>query len=1760
MLIHLTNNDYRSCTSMLDTGADLSICSFSYLKDLFPYFDDDEWDDMIQPTNISLKSYTGHKIPLLGTIDFKVKFDYKDKPQIIKLYIVKFQDRFQCKHPVILSLTDFLNLNLIIKSLKADNYMQPIVYKSNDLEQEIPSYFDTDENLNLAHAFLNDFKPKEITEIYFQLSPASKFLENDHVIISQDHIPYSQHYNIKIFPSTSFVQRYRNKMSVIAKVQNVGPTTYNGAIQGYVDFIEQSQELTVINHISINSYIENKINLLHEVSFLDSSITPIGEITLLKNIDDKIKTANIDQNIFNLDFNFAEDFIGNPDAINNDVKDPKYSLSEERDRVEESPITLTKEQEDSFLDDNETIQLGFKPNTKDIVPEDLQPSGFSIPSNYYENASDIILENNYDAEHWPYIKDIFIDKYPQIISLHSLDAGKISDTLGFYKITLKPHVSLPKTRKCYYLAPMELAQLREILRILEKLGIVSKASTSGSELSQFASPCFLIAKSNKAQTARLVVNYKLLNELITIEPPLIPTVSSILNKLRDASFYSVIDLKNAFNSISIHPDCRKYTQFATQIGAYQMNSLCTGLASSPSILARFTDMIINHVPSRDKNNTIIFDDNGYPLMLPDYLDFCDTYYDDIVVFTPAKDTYEESVKFHFQCIEKLVSRLAFHKCKISIEKASFCKSKINILGWYVCNNFIQADPKRVEKVLQAPMPKSKECLQSYLGMLNSFRTVCGFDVFKDIKHITALTSDKTKFIMKDSHKKVILDLNKTLSSAPLYSKIVQPGVPKILMTDAASASGSQYSCVLAQIIPAKFPKLKVPEYINMDDKTHRIIYDLKLPYKPIFYPRADQSHKAFMADLKTSQPPKHEYLLDKTLGYGEDVKNSFSHSLKLLLKVSNCPTEFNTICKKMVTYIRDHILHPQILENTYMSNRHMMKDFIKNMENGEISIDKDLNVFDALARVLYKSVIIINSTDKFNNQKQIIFNAPKLKSAAPLIFLLYESKDTLIVRPAINISYPEYQLSKHRGTFEIICYHTKSIPETVESNAIYTLELNALLDALHATEHLRGFDPTLALCDNKTVLWMYNEGVTKSCRKMKRWGLIIKHDHKTVTLAFLSSKNNPADYLSRKFQVPKHERVKIQLPLYVKDSLDDNMPAEEMSIGDWAKWVVQHPQFVEYKDPKPEKSLSVNNITAYSIPEVHINLLSQISREKFEKDFKETKLSKKVLGSSLSYNKIIENLTSIFQPLKDLEKILTTQRIIDEQKLEYKDIYIQALTEDTYVHNNNKYKIKNALLYYIDKDDIPKLYIPSKLLYAYIASAHLATNHSGKDKMILNLQNYFHPRLKEYVDKFTKTCYACQLVNQYSKNEKLGFYPISDQAGEILHMDLIESLPSSSGFVHILIVKCPATNFINCFPVVNKTSEEFLHIFQNYIFQFWHPKSILADNAPFFVSKKTISTLAFLKCRMFYSSAFSGFSHGGIERYVGLFKTYFKKVLAISPSFNWSFLCCSVSLLHNTSKIHKTGYSPAELIFGPGVHLSENPLLSDNLPKIHPNAHIHIDQIKEKHNFLQKIWKEAQLKIEKVNVDRTTYKNKNRITRDYKIGDIVFVKDQSKILGNTRPLKTTYYQTPFVIVQLPEKAVVVKAISNLNNKQLRRNRNEIKKYIPSDPLFDPLPPSVKNICLKQYEDINKEELDNLLSSDNIVLEEIFNTPEEIIDDEIAIVKELENGVVPIEPVDLPEDHNDEDKQIVTRSALKKAQNQNKKVNFNSKVDIKIFDS
>ena len=84
----------------------------------------------------------------------------------------------------------------------------------------------------------------------------------------------------------------------------------------------------------------------------------------------------------------------------------------------------------------------------------------------------------------------------------------------------------------------------------------------------------------------------------------------------------------------------------------------------------------------------------------------------------------------------------------------------------------------------------------------------------------------------------------------------------------------------------------------------------------------------------------------------------------------------------------------------------------------------------------------------------------------------------------------------------------------------------------------------------------------------------------------------------------------------------------------------------------------------------------------------------------------------------------------------------------------------------------------------YITLAHLSCNHAGNDKMTLYLSLYYHPYLQQKSKLFAKSYIACCITNHYNKSETLGFFPLDQNPGEVLHCDLI-------GFIHILIIKCP---------------------------------------------------------------------------------------------------------------------------------------------------------------------------------------------------------------------------------------------------------------------------------------------------------------------------------------------------------------------------------
>jgi hypothetical protein len=99
--------------------------------------------------------------------------------------------------------------------------------------------------------------------------------------------------------------------------------------------------------------------------------------------------------------------------------------------------------------------------------------------------------------------------------------------------------------------------------------------------------------------------------------------------------------------------------------------------------------------------------------------------------------------------------------------------------------------------------------------------------------------------------------------------------------------------------------------------------------------------------------------------------------------------------------------------------------------------------------------------------------------------------------------------------------------------------------------------------------------------------------------------------------------------------------------------------------------------------------------------------------------------------------------------------------------------------------------------------------------------------------------------------------------------------------------------------------------------------------------------------------------------------------------------------------------------------------------------------------------------------------NKSRVTKEFKKYDYVFVLDRTQIPGASRPLKTRYHPTPYIVIKPFYVTTLVKRLSD-GFTSLYSN-DDIKKYEATSPLFSTIPPEVSKVLLHDFE--------NLLDSD-----------------------------------------------------------------------------
>ena len=205
--------------------------------------------------------------------------------------------------------------------------------------------------------------------------------------------------------------------------------------------------------------------------------------------------------------------------------------------------------------------------------------------------------------------------------------------------------------------------------------------------SSFNLPQLAVLKNNKLRT---VLDCRILNQNSERVRFPLPRIDDILSKLKGAKYYTVIDLRSAFNQILLAPESRKYCTFRTRKGCYQYKRMPFGLSAAPSTMQKLMWQVVKGL-----NDVSVF-------------------LDDILVTGKTLEQAEINVT-------QVLQRLQDYNLVIAPEKCTFFKKSCNYLGHKISQGGIAPHPDKIAAIKQYPVPKTLKDLRAFLGLSSYYR-------------------------------------------------------------------------------------------------------------------------------------------------------------------------------------------------------------------------------------------------------------------------------------------------------------------------------------------------------------------------------------------------------------------------------------------------------------------------------------------------------------------------------------------------------------------------------------------------------------------------------------------------------------------------------------------------------------------------------------------------------------------------------------------------------------------------------------------------------------------------------------------------------------------------------------------------------------------------------------------------------------------------------------------------------------------------------
>ena len=284
------------------------------------------------------------------------------------------------------------------------------------------------------------------------------------------------------------------------------------------------------------------------------------------------------------------------------------------------------------------------------------------------------------------------------------------------------------------------------LEELEELDVIEKVNGPTS----WINPLVSVEKPNG--DVRICLDMRQANRAILREKHPVPTIEETLQEISGAKVFSKLDLNMAFHQVELAPESRDITTFAGPNGLYRYKRLIFGVNMATEKFQHIIWQILKDCPGAHN------------------------IHDDIRVVGASEEEHDERLNQVMKKLEESGLTLNYEKCQIGV-------SSMEYLGNVLTDEGLQVSGDKVEAIVQAPRPKDRSELRSFLGLAQCCsRFIPSFTIIAS--PLWDLTKSHAKWKWGTAEEKAFQAVKMQLTQAPVMVFFKQ-GAETRVTTDAS---------------------------------------------------------------------------------------------------------------------------------------------------------------------------------------------------------------------------------------------------------------------------------------------------------------------------------------------------------------------------------------------------------------------------------------------------------------------------------------------------------------------------------------------------------------------------------------------------------------------------------------------------------------------------------------------------------------------------------------------------------------------------------------------------------------------------------------------------------------------------------------------------------------------------------------------------------------------------------------------------------------